>query len=85
MQIDRARSDLVVAVAAVATTISIAVLSSVTSVVAVGQLPSVAPIGVYAAYLFSRKGGPYSAFDTTRNWAIATVLVGVLVLALAIV
>jgi hypothetical protein len=31
---------------------------------------------VYALYLFSRKGGPYGAFDTARNWAAAAAVVG---------
>jgi len=34
-------------------------------------------------YLFSRKGGPYGAFDTARNWAIAAALSGVVVIVLS--
>ncbi|MFC5134931.1 MULTISPECIES: hypothetical protein [Haloferacaceae] len=80
MEIERAREDLVVAAAAGAATIVVAVLSSVVSGIAVGTLPSLAPLGVYAAYLFSRKGGPYGPGDTPRNWAAAALGVGVVVL-----
>jgi hypothetical protein len=85
MEIERAREDLVVAASAGATTIAIAVLSGVAGVVDVGTLPPLAPLVVYAVYLFSRKGGPYGPLDEPRNWAIAAVLVGVIVVAAAAV
>jgi len=44
-----------------------------------GTLPTLAPLAVYAVYLFSRKGGPYGALDEPRNWAVAAALVGVIV------
>ncbi|OYR39045.1 hypothetical protein DJ82_11460 [Halorubrum sp. Ib24] len=79
MEIERARDDLVVAASAGATTVAVAVLSGVAGVVEVGTLPTLAPIAVYAAYLFSRKGGPYGPLDEPRNWAVAAALVGVVV------
>jgi hypothetical protein len=85
MEIERAREDLLVAASAGATTVAVAVLSSVTAAVSVGTLPTLAPLAVYAAYLFSRKGGPYGSLDEPRNWAIAAVVVGVAVLVAAAV
>ena len=79
MEFERARDDLLVAASAGATTVAVALLSGVAGVVEVGTLPTLAPIAVYAAYLFSRKGGPYGPLDEPRNWAIAAALVGVVV------
>ena len=85
MDIDRARGDVVVAAGAGGTTIAVAVISSVVAGVSIGAFPSVAPLLVYAAYMFSRKGGPYGSWDRPRNWAVAAVAVGVVVLAVAAV
>ncbi|PAU84248.1 hypothetical protein CK500_07415 [Halorubrum salipaludis] len=81
MKIERARSDLVVAASAGGTTIALALLSGVAGVVEVSTLPTLAPLVVYAGYLFSRKGGPYGSLDRPRNWAAVAVLVGVVVVA----
>lgn len=83
MGIERARSEVVVAAGAGGTTVAIAVISSVIAGVSVDAFPSVAPLLVYAAYMFSRKGGPYGSWDRPRNWAAAAVVVGVVVLAVA--
>ncbi|EMA68749.1 hypothetical protein C461_03942 [Halorubrum aidingense JCM 13560] len=83
MEIERAREDAIVAASAGGTTIAIALLSGVVGVVDVATLPTLVPLAVYAVYLFSRKGGPYGSFDTPRNWAIAAVIAGALVLATA--
>lgn len=85
MEIERAREDLLVAASAGATTVAVAVLSSVTAAVSVGTLPTLAPLAVYAVYLFSRKGGPYGSLDEPRNWAIAAVVVGAVVVVAAAV
>jgi hypothetical protein len=79
MEIERAREDALVAAVAGATTVAIALLSSFTGAVSVATLPTLAPLAVYALYLFSRKGGPYGAFDTARNWAVAAVAAGAVV------
>ncbi|WP_123621382.1 hypothetical protein [Halorubrum sp. CSM-61] len=79
MEIERARSDLLVAASAGATTIAVALLSGVAGVVDVPTLPTLAPLAVYAVYLFSRKGGPYGPRDDPRNWAVAAAVVGVIV------
>ncbi|QKY15462.1 hypothetical protein [Halorubrum sp. CBA1229] len=81
MELERARDDLVVAASAGATTIAIAVLSGVVGAVEVGTLPTLVPLAVYAAYLFSRKGGPYGSLDEPRNWAAAAALAGAVVVA----
>ena len=85
MELERARDDLLVAASAGATTVAVALLSGVAGVVEVGTLPTLAPIAVYAAYLFSRKGGPYGPLDEPRNWAAAAALVGVVVVVAAAV
>ncbi|WP_144920200.1 hypothetical protein [Halorubrum salsamenti] len=83
MEIERARDDLVVAASAGGTTIAIALLSGVAGLVDVPTLPTLAPLVVYAGYLFSRKGGPYGSLDRPRNWAAIAVLVGVIVVGAA--
>jgi hypothetical protein len=81
MEVERAWGDLVVAASAGATTVAVALLSDVAGVVDVATFPTLAPITVYALYLFSRKGGPYGSLDEPRNWAVATALAGVVVVA----
>ena len=85
MEIERAREDAVVAAGAGGTTVTVALLSDVAGVVDVATLPTLAPLAVYAAYLFSRKGGPYGDFDTPRNWVLAAVFSGLVVVALSAV
>jgi hypothetical protein len=80
MEIERAREDVVVAASAGLSTAAVALLSSLVSGITVGSLPSLAPLAVYFAYLFTRKGGPYGPIDTPRNWAALAVAVGVVVL-----
>lgn len=84
MEIERARDDLVVAASAGGATIAVALLSGVAGVVDVSSLPTLAPLGIYAGYLFSRKGGPYGSLDRSQNWAAAAVLVGVIVVAASV-
>ncbi|WP_418284705.1 hypothetical protein [Halorubrum sp. DTA46] len=84
MEIERAREDALVAAAAGGTTVAIALLSGVAGIVDVATLPTLTPLAVYAVYLFSRKGGPYGSLDTARNWALAALCSGLLVLAAAI-
>ncbi|MFC5278532.1 hypothetical protein ACFPM1_07155 [Halorubrum rubrum] len=85
MEIERAREDVVVAASAGLSTVAVALLSSFVSGVTVGTLPSLAPLAVYLAYLFTRKGGPYGSVDTPPNWAALAVAVGVAVLAVGAV
>ena len=82
MEIERAREDVLVAASAGLSTVVVALLSRFVSGVAVGTLPALAPLAVYLAYLFTRKGGPYGSIDTPRNWAVLAVAVGVVVLAI---
>lgn len=82
MEIERAREDLLVAATGGGATVVLAVVSRVVEAVTVGTIPMLAPIGVYLAYLFSRKGGPYGSWDTSRNWAGAALLAGIVVLSI---
>ncbi|SNR23839.1 hypothetical protein [Halorubrum vacuolatum] len=81
MKIERAREDLVVAGSGAGATVVLAILSSVGLVGEISSIAMLAPVFVYFAYLFSRKGGPYGSWDLARNWAILAILValGVLV------
>ncbi|GAB6878008.1 hypothetical protein JCM17823_02820 [Halorubrum gandharaense] len=83
MELDRAREDLVVAITAAAVTVSVALVGRFVPAIDPGTFPMLAPVGVYFAYVFTRKGGPYGALDTARNWAVLAVLVGIAVLAWA--
>jgi len=83
MEIERARDDVVVAATAGGTTVALALLSGVAGVVDIPTVPALAPLVVYAAYLFSRKGGPYGSLDRPRNWAATAVLVGGIVVVAA--
>jgi len=83
MEIERARDDVVVAATAGGTTVILALLSGVAGVVDIPTVPALAPLVVYGAYLFSRKGGPYGSLDRPRNWAAAAVLVGGIVVVAA--
>ncbi|GAB3694552.1 hypothetical protein [Halorubrum pallidum] len=85
MELERAREDVLVAASAGATTVALALLSGVVGVADLATLPTLAPLAVYATYLFSRKGGPYGSLDRPRNWAIAAVAAGAVVLVVSAV
>ncbi len=77
MEIERAREDLVVAGAAAGTTVVVVLLARIGTIAPPGTIRTLASLFVYFAYLFSRKGGPYGAWDVPRNWAVAAALIGV--------
>ncbi|MFC7137086.1 hypothetical protein [Halobaculum litoreum] len=75
MDLDDAREDLTVAGAAAAGALVLTVGVDLLVGIAVSTPLRLAPLVVYFAYLFSRKGGPYGAVDTARNWIVLVVLV----------
>lgn len=75
MELEDARDDLIVAVAVAVCTIALSLVVRVAPIPDPGVLVRLAPIGVYLGYLFTRKGGPYTTLDTTRNWVIVAVVV----------
>lgn len=81
MTIERAREDVAVAASACLASVVVAVSSSLVSAITVETLPALAPIVVYIAYRFSRKGGPYGSIDTPRNWTALALVAGAVVLA----
>jgi len=85
MEFERAHEDLLVAAIGAAATVLLALVSRSVTAVTVGTVGSLAPLGVYAAYRFSRKGGPYGDLDTARNWALLAGAVGGIVLLLGAV
>lgn len=77
MDLSDAREDLGVAAAAALGAVALTVGLDLIAGVPVSTPARVAPLVVYFAYLFTRKGGPYGSFDTPRNWAVLVVVVTV--------
>lgn len=77
MDLSDARQDLGVAAAAALGAVALTVGLDLLGGVAVPTPARVAPLVVYFAYVFTRKGGPYSSFDTPRNWTVLVVVVTV--------
>ncbi|GAA0220065.1 hypothetical protein [Halobaculum roseum] len=77
MDLSDAREDLAVAGAAALGAVVLTVGLDLLGGVAVSTPARVAPLVVYFAYLFTRKGGPYASFDTPRNWTALVVAVTV--------
>jgi len=85
MSLEDAREDLIVAGTVAGCTVLLTLLIRAGVGTDPGALLRTSPIGVYALYLFSRKGTPDLAIDTARNWAILTVLVTLATLVYAVV
>lgn len=81
MDLESAKEDLWVAGGAAATAVLVTVCTEFLLRVDATLFVRAVPLYVYFLYSFTRKGGPYTRFDTTRNWTIMTVLSGVGVLA----
>ncbi|SHH26824.1 hypothetical protein [Halobaculum gomorrense] len=77
MDLSDAREDLLVAAAAALGAVGLTVVLDLLAGVPVSTPVRVAPLAVYFAYLFTRKGGPYGSFDTPRNWTAFVVVVTV--------
>jgi hypothetical protein len=77
MDLSDARQDLGVAAAAALGAVALTVGLDLLGGVAVSTPARVAPLVVYFAYLFTRKGGPYGSLDTPRNWTVLVVVVTV--------
>ena len=77
MDLDNVRSDLLVAGAAAAGALVLTVGVDLLAGIAVSTPLRLAPLVVYFAYLFTRKGGPYASFDTPRTWTALVVVVTV--------
>lgn len=85
MSLEDARADLIVAGTVAGCTVLLTLLIRAGVGTDPGALFRASPIGVYALYLFSRKGTPDLAVDTARNWGLLTVLVTLTVLVYAAV
>ncbi len=73
------RSDLTVAAAAAGAALLLTLALELVTARSIGLLPRTAPLFVYFAYAFTRKGGPYTSLDTPRNWALLAAGVAVAV------
>ncbi|MFC6785903.1 hypothetical protein [Halobaculum halobium] len=77
MDLSDAREDLAVAGAAAVGAIALTLGLDLIAGIPVSTPARIAPVVVYFAYLFTRKGGPYGSFDTPRTWTILVVAVTV--------
>ncbi|WP_348609129.1 hypothetical protein [Halobaculum rarum] len=77
MDLSDAREDLAVAAAAALGALALTLGLDFLGGVSVSTPARLAPVVVYFAYLFTRKGGPYGSFDTPRNWTVLVVVVTV--------
>ncbi|MXR40906.1 hypothetical protein GRX01_06075 [Halobaculum sp. WSA2] len=77
MDLSDAREDLGVAAAAALGALALTLGVDLLAGVPVSTPVRLAPVVVYFAYLFTRKGGPYGSLDTPRNWTVLVVVVTV--------
>jgi hypothetical protein len=69
--------DLAVAAVAAVCTVGLALVLEAVLGADTSLFVKIAPLYVYFAYLFTRKGGPYTAYDTPLTWSVLTVVVTV--------
>ncbi|WP_058366757.1 hypothetical protein [Haloparvum sedimenti] len=84
MELDRAREDVFVAVAAALGTVAVTLAVRFGGLPDPGFLLRLAPLFVYFLYLFTRSGLPDLPYDTARNWGLAAVLVALATLGYAL-
>lgn len=84
MDTERVRRDVAVAAVAAGVAVVATLLLEFVLRVDVSLLWRALPLYVYFVYAFTRKGGPYTRFDTVRTWITLAVASGVAVVALGI-
>ncbi|QLG62403.1 hypothetical protein [Halorarum salinum] len=84
MDLDSVREDLLVAGVAAGGAVGLTLALELLADVSVPFWLEAAPLGVYFAYLFTRKGGPYGPYDTVRNWALLAAMVALAAAAYAL-
>ena len=67
--------DVMVATAAAISTVVLTLTLEFAFDGSLTTLERLAPLSVYFAYLFSRRGAPRGPFDTPRNWVVLTAVV----------
>lgn len=77
MDLERGRDDLIVAGVAAVCAIVLTVSVTYGFETAIPIYLRLSPLYVYVLYVFTRKGGPYSRFDTPPTWIGLTLLVTV--------
>ncbi|ERH11788.1 MAG: hypothetical protein J07HB67_00799 [halophilic archaeon J07HB67] len=85
MDLESAREDTVVAVAAAGTAVAATVLTELVLGLETPLVVRAVPLVVYLSYRLSRKGGPYGSWDTPSAWAVVAVASGVATVAFAVV
>lgn len=85
MDTDRVRRDVGVAAVAGGVAVLVTLLLEFALGVEVSLFVRAAPLYVYALYVFTRKGGPYSRFDTARVWMGLAAVAGLGVLLVGLV
>jgi hypothetical protein len=84
MDLESTKDDLLVAGGAAATAVVVTLLTEIVLNADATLFVRAVPLYVYFLYAFTRKGGPYTDYDTPRNWTVLAVLSGVGVLAYAL-
>lgn len=75
----RLRSDLYVAAAAAVSAIAATIVVEFLLRADLSLFVRAGPLYVYAVYVFTRKGGPYTRFDTVTTWVVLALVAGVAV------
>ena len=84
MDLESAREDMVVAVAAAGTAIAVTAVTELALGLDTPLVVRAVPLFVYLFYRLTRKGGPYGSLDTPATWAALAVASGVATVVLAV-
>lgn len=84
MDLESAREDTIVAVAAAVTAVAITVVTELVLELNTPLVVRAVPLFVYLLYRLTRKGGPYGSFDTPSTWAVVSVASGVVTVVVAV-
>ncbi len=84
MDLESAREDTIVAVAAAVTAVAITVVTELVLELDTPLVVRAVPLFVYLLYRLTRNGGPYGSFDTPSTWAVVSVVSGVVTVVVAV-
>ena len=85
MDLESAREDTVVAVAAAGTAVAVTAVTELVLGLDTPLVVRAVPLFVYLFYRLTRKGGPYGSLDTPATWAVLAVASGVVTVVVAVV
>ena len=85
MDLESAREDTIVAVAAAGTAVAVTAVTELVLALDTPLVVRAVPLFVYLFYRLTRKGGPYGSLDTPATWAVLAVASGVVTVVVAVV